>query len=148
MIKHIKISFLLLLLCSLNLFAKENLSIKVLSIDAKKVKLEVVNTSTQKVIFQFISVEKAEDGKWSIVRGTITCPCQARCAKRVFRPKVNESLYFEWDREDSYCPKMYGKFRFRITKYLDTATILGYSETFELKRDTNESEIIKQFESQ
>jgi len=140
--KHIKISFLVLLFCSVNLFATEILSINVLSIDPNKVRLEVVNNSKQKVVFQFITVYKIEDGKWSSVRG-ITCGCQSKCAKRVFRPKANEPLYFEWDREDGYCQRVYGKFRFRITSYLDDATILGYSETFELKRDTNESEITK-----
>ena len=99
-----------------------------------------MNSGTKDTVFQFIAVGKYEHDKWTSARGTITCPCKAKCAKRIFKLKPNRSLYFAWDIKNDTCNNIYGKFRFEILKYRDQSTILAVSKTFELKKDENSTD--------
>lgn len=66
-----------------------------------RISLKVVVTNTasdEPLVFLAIAVErKSADGKFTIFRGDIGCPCDARCKKAPVVLRKSESRNAEWD---------------------------------------------------
>ena len=130
--KILSLIALLTLVGSTSAFCRDALTVHLVAITAEEVKLEVVNEESTSVIFQFVGVEKLTEETWAPVRGTVTCPCQARCAKRIFTLQPDQSRSFTWDRKNNTCGQMTGTFRFVIPKYRDQDVVLAAGEPFRL----------------
>ena len=140
MMTQFKRIFLAVIFCLFTLFSKENLNVQIISVDTMNVNLKVINNEKENITFQYISVKKFEQDQWVSVRGSITCPCKAKCQKRVFKLKPKESLTFIWNKKDDQCREMVGTFKFEIPKYKDQTRIIAESDSFTLKKDLNKSD--------
>ncbi len=129
--KLLKITLLLLLIFSSNIFAKESLIINILSIDAKEVKIEVINRSHKTIKFWQMNLQIFKNNKWVQEMPNISCPCGRKCMRTVFKIKPKESSLFFWKKTNNRCEKLYGEFRFGINEN----GVIAHSKSFEIKKD-------------
>ena len=58
----------------------------------------VTNTSSRTVSYQGLAIEhKQKDGTWKLIRSDTSCPCDAKCRKRVVRLKPGQKKTEKWD---------------------------------------------------